>query len=186
MTPGRDDTTRDRETIHEEADRAFQYRGLAEFESQPQFVGCTNTPQPPKIDTPHSGSKDRSSSRPPSLARLDIAEGEEYLHALGKRRRPIGTVDVEPRERIQETYREVLTEPDSFLHFHSGPVAAERARYEPAWHERVPESSLGSFAGVPKAFRSGFPTPSYRMTPLPRRRPGQVDSGHRREAGARR
>ncbi|MEX0991663.1 MAG: methyltransferase domain-containing protein [Actinomycetota bacterium] len=69
-------------------------------------------------------------------------------------------VDIEQlRAEIQEKYAEVVAKPNSDFHFHTGRVAAERAGYDAAWLDGVPESALGSFAGVANPFHWGLPRP---------------------------
>ncbi len=67
-------------------------------------------------------------------------------------------VDIEQlRTEIQEKYAEVVAKPNSDFHFHTGRVAAKRAGYEDPWIDGVPESALGSFAGVANPFHWGLP-----------------------------
>jgi arsenite methyltransferase len=61
------------------------------------------------------------------------------------------------RREIRDKYAEVAANPNSEFHFHTGRVAAERAGYEAAWLDGVPEDALGSFAGVANPFHWGLP-----------------------------
>lgn len=61
------------------------------------------------------------------------------------------------RREIQDKYAEVVAKPNSEFHFHTGRGAAERAGYESAWLDGVPEDALGSFAGVANPFHWGLP-----------------------------
>lgn len=73
-------------------------------------------------------------------------------------------LDVEAlRREIQDKYSEVVAKPDSEFHFHTGRVAAERAGYEAAWLDGVPEDALGSFAGVANPFHWGLPKAGERV-----------------------
>lgn len=67
------------------------------------------------------------------------------------------------RQEIQDKYSEVVARPDSEFHFHTGRVAAERAGYEAAWLDAVPEEALGSFAGVANPFHWGLPKSGERV-----------------------
>lgn len=67
-------------------------------------------------------------------------------------------LDVEKlRQEIQDKYSEVVAKPNSEFHFHTGRVAAEKAGYEAAWLDAVPDEALGSFAGVANPFHWGLP-----------------------------
>ena len=59
------------------------------------------------------------------------------------------------RSAIAEEYTEVSTAPAQGFHFHTGRPLARLLRYEDSWIDRVPESSVESFAGTGNPFPMG-------------------------------
>lgn len=69
-------------------------------------------------------------------------------------------LDVENlRREIQDKYAKVVATPNGEFHFRTGGAAADRAGYDEAWLEGVPEDALASFAGVANPFHWGLPHP---------------------------
>jgi arsenite methyltransferase len=67
------------------------------------------------------------------------------------------------RAEVRVKYSEIAEKPDGTYHFHLGRVAAERAGYLAGWLDRVPTSSLESFAGVANPFHWGLPEAGERV-----------------------
>ena len=66
----------------------------------------------------------------------------------------IRKVDIsELRRAIQTEYAAVATEPQGNFHFHTGRGLAQFLGYDETWLERIPETTIESFAGTGNPFR---------------------------------
>lgn len=66
----------------------------------------------------------------------------------------IRKVDIsELRRAIQTEYAAVANEPQGEYHFHTGRGLAQILGYDETWLERIPESTIASFAGTGNPFR---------------------------------
>jgi SAM-dependent methyltransferase len=61
----------------------------------------------------------------------------------------------ELRNAIQDEYDLVASEPERGFHFHTGRPLANLLGYKDEWLERIPESSIESFAGTGNPFSLG-------------------------------
>ena len=68
---------------------------------------------------------------------------------------PVGLDQNALRSAIADEYTQVATAPDQGFHFHTGRKLAGLLDYDNAWIDRVPESSVESFAGTGNPFRMG-------------------------------
>ena len=69
----------------------------------------------------------------------------------------------ELRDEIRKEYCEVALNPGKGFHFHTGRPLARILGYADAWLDRVPESSLESFAGTGNPFALGAIAPGERV-----------------------
>jgi len=67
------------------------------------------------------------------------------------------------RFAIQKEYEQVALEPERGFHFHTGRPLAALLGYPDAWLERIPESSIESFAGTGNPFSLGELKPGDRI-----------------------
>ena len=72
-------------------------------------------------------------------------------HAVTKMGLDLG----ELRNAIQNEYDLVASEPERGFHFHTGRPLANLLGYQDEWLERIPESSIESFAGTGNPFSLG-------------------------------
>lgn len=59
------------------------------------------------------------------------------------------------RQAIRDEYAVVAAEPERGFHFHTGRPLARMLGYEDNWLERVPETTIASFAGTGNPFSLG-------------------------------
>ena len=67
------------------------------------------------------------------------------------------------RFAIQKEYQQVALEPERGFHFHTGRPLARLLRYPDEWLDKIPESSIESFAGTGNPFSLGELKPGDRI-----------------------